>query len=433
MRALTGASLYTQVLGTDASPLVPALFDTRIKSVAIQKMQGKVWAGVAVAVAALCVVVAVYIVVSERRDTDGNTPRMHAAPSLPAAAAVTQLFKPPKATPPKSDAPRVPPPVKQVPQPPEPQHKSRYLMMREDVMNDKLVAPPVQVRSPLVVPHHLEYTLRHRKYTFQSDQRDQLMYPSPAYYRLKLLVPLRNVVAITLSSGVFPITEYNVNAYNQYVDIDVGGTVYTVQVPQGEYTESTLAPAVQTAIQALGPPLAGVTVTLDPLTRRITVANAAAFTLLFRTGPSVNKSMWQVLGFLQLDTTPALSTTAPGMIDLAGALAIDMFIEEVSCNIDSTDNAVARISLQKFTPVSSLTYFTPTNYGVLRKFWPIGRLQYLTFQFMVKVSELQPDGQVIVKYRPYDFNERNHTMQLAFSCKEYESPQDEFVELDPQS
>jgi hypothetical protein len=305
--------------------------------------------------------------------------------------------------------------------------------MREDVMNDALTAPPVQLRQPLVVPHHLEYTLRHRKYTFQSDQRDQLMYPSPSYYRLKLLVPLRNIVAITLSSGVFPITEYNVNAYNQFLDIDVGGTVYTIQVPEGEYTETTLAPAVQAAIQALGPPLAGFTVVLDPLTRRITVANAAPFTLLFRSGPSVNKSLWQVLGFLQVDVGPALSVTSSGVIDLAGTTAIDMFIEEVSCNIDSTDNAVARISLQKFSPVSSLTYFTPTNYGVLRKFWPIGRLQYLTFQLMVKVSELQPDGTVVVKYRPYEFNGRNHTMQLAISCKEYESPQDEFVELDPQS
>jgi len=140
-----------------------------------------------------------------------------------------------------------------------------------------------------------------------------------------------------------------------------------------------------------------------------------------------------VLGFLQVDVGPSVSVTSSGVIDLAGTTAIDMFIEEVSCNIDSTDNAVARISLQKFSPVSSLTYFTPTNYGVLRKFWPIGRLQYLTFQLMVKVSELQPDGTLVVKYRPYDFNGRNHTMQLAISCKEYESPQDEFVELDPQS
>lgn len=305
--------------------------------------------------------------------------------------------------------------------------------MAEEVVHDTLTAPPVQIRAPLVVPHQLHYTLRHRKYTFQSDQRDQLMYPDPAYYRLKLLVPLRNVVAITLSSGVFPITEYNVNAYNQYLDIEVGGMVYTVLLPQGDYTDATLPAALQAAITALGAPLNTFTVTLDPLTRQLTVANPAPFSLLFRTGPSVNQSLWQVLGFLQLDTPAGVTITAPGVIDLSGTLALDMFIEEVSCNIDSVDNAVARISMQKFTPVSLLTYFTPTNNGVLRKFWPIGRLQYLTFQFMVKVPELQPDGQVVVKYRRYAFNKRNHTMQLTISCKEYESPQDEFVELDPQS
>lgn len=417
-------------------------------------MQGKVWAGLAAAVAALCVLLAVYIVVT-RREEDAVEDAVEAAvPDMTDAsrASYTSSYTPPPGTtltPPATRLPRVTrtrggerdpvkpatSPLPRASPPPDapPTHKSRYQLMREDVMNDALTAPPVQLRKPLVVPHHLEYTLRHRKYTFQSDQRDQLMYPSPSYYRLKLLVPLRNVVAITLSSGVFPITEYNVNAYNQFLDIDVGGTVYTIQVPEGEYTETTLAAAVQAAIQALGPPLAGFTVALDPLTRRITVANAAPFTLLFRSGPSVNKSMWQVLGFLQVDVGPSLSVTGSGVIDLAGTTAIDMFIEEVSCNIDSTDNAVARISLQKFSPVSSLTYFTPTNYGVLRKFWPIGRLQYLTFQLMVKVSELQPDGTLVVKYRPYEFNGRNHTMQLAISCKEYESPQDEFVELDPQS
>lgn len=394
-------------------------------------MHGKVWAGLASAVAALCVLAAVFVLLAERR---GNrlptTPLLvddlRAETPAPVRRSMPPVAIPASTPPPMPVAVAATLPKKSVP-------KTRHQMMQEDALNDKLVAPRVQTRSPLVVPHHLEYTLRHRKYTFQSDQRDQLLYPSPAYYRLKLLVPLRNVIAISLSSGVFPIAEFNVNAYNQYLDIDIAGTVYTVQVPEGDYTETTLAAAVQAAIVALGPPLAGFTVALDPLTHRITVANAAAFSLLFRTGPSVNKSMWQVLGFPQLDTATAVSVAAPGVVDLAGTLAVDMFIEEVSCNIDSTDNAVARIDLEKFTPVSALTYFTPTSNGVLRKFWPISRLQYLTFQFMVKVNELQPDGQVVVKYRPYEFNGRNHTMQLAISCKEYESPQDEFVELDPQS
>ncbi len=400
-------------------------------------MRGKAWAVLPVCVAALCVVAGVYILMYERqRCQDGAV----------MATATTMQLQPPASPPPSLPAyPPVP-----TPQPPAPKtrlsttvftpHHHQHLghvpaprVATVKGQEEELVAPAAQVRAPLVVSHKLEYMMRHRKYTFQSDQRDQLMYPTPAFYRLKLLVPLRNVVAIALSSGVFPITEYNVNPYNQWLDLDVGGTVYSIQLPQGEYTDSTLAPALQAAITGYGAPLNTFTVAFDPLTRRITVANAAPFSLLFRTGPHVNTSLWQVIGFPQLDTVTGASVTAPGVIDLAGALAIDMFIDEVSTNIDSTDNAVARISLQKFTPVSALTYFTPTNYGVLRKFWPIGRLQYLTFRFMVKVSELQPDGQVVIKYRPYEFNERNHTMQLTMTCKEYESPQDEFVELDPQS
>jgi hypothetical protein len=306
--------------------------------------------------------------------------------------------------------------------------------MQHDGIQDAraMVPPKAQVRSPLIISHDLQYTRRHRKYTFQSDQRDQTQFPTPAVYRLQLLIPLRNVVAITLSSGVFPITEPNVNLYNQWLDIDVGGTAYAVQVPPGEYTTATLAAAIQAAITAI-PALAAFTVTLDPLTLRLTLTHAAAFSLLFRTGVHVNQSLWQVMGFLQEDTAVALSVTAPGVIDLAGTLAIDMFIAEISDNIDSTDNAVARIDLQKFTPTSTLTYFQPTDNGVPRYFWPISRLQYLTFQFMVKWTELMPNGARIIRYRPYLFQGRNHSMQLTISCKEYHSPHEDVVELDPQS
>lgn len=183
-----------------------------------------------------------------------------------------------------------------------PQYKSRFQLMQQDTLQDALVAPKPQIRSPLIVSHDLQYKFQHKKYTFQSQQRDVLQYPSPAVYRVQLLVPLRNVVAITLSAGVFPITEFNVNPYNNKLDFRVGATVYTVVLPEGEYTPATLVADLQTAITSLGPPLALFTVTLDPLTGKVIIANAAPFDLLFRSGPSVNESLWQVLGFYNWTT-----------------------------------------------------------------------------------------------------------------------------------
>lgn len=316
----------------------------------------------------------------------------------------------------------------------KPQYKSRFQLMQQDTLHDALVAPKPQIRSPLTVSHDLQYKFQHKKYTFQSQQRDMLQYPSPAVYRVQLVVPLRNVVAITLSAGVFPLTEFNVNSYNNKLDINVTGTVYTAVLPEGEYTPATLATNLQAAITAVGPPLLLFTVTLNPLTGKVIIADVAPFTLLFRTGPSVNDSLWQVLGFLQLDYNALSGTiTAPGVIDLSGTLAIDLFVEEIKENIDSTDNAMARIDLQKYTPTSLLTYFSPTENGVPRFFWPIARLQYLTFKFMVKYIALLPDGSQMIEYRPYCFNGRNHTMQLTITSKEYRSPHEDVVELDPQS
>lgn len=389
----------------------------------------KAWAVLPMLVALLCVVAAVYVLTTERRRCrelvmTPHTPEQPRTPNFlpePLAPHVPHVAPRPR------DLPRAEAPRSNVPA-----SKSRFEQLQRDWKQDVLVPPVAQIRSPLVVSHDLQYTRRHRKYTFQSDQRDQAQYPSPANYRLQLLVPLRNVIAITLSSGVFPISEPNVNVYNQWLDIELGGTVYEVQLPEGDYTATSLPTALQTAITAV-PALAGFTVTLDPLTQQVTLNNAAPFSLLFATGPHVNSSLWQLLGFLQQDTVTGTSVTGTGIIDLSGALAVDLFVDEISDNIDSIDNAVARIDLQRNLISSTLTFFRPTDNGVPRYFWPISRLQYLTFQFKVKWSELLPNGTRMVRYRPYLFQGRNHTMQLTISSKEYHSPHEDVVELDPQS
>lgn len=297
------------------------------------------------------------------------------------------------------------------------------------------VAPRPQAREPLIVAHKLQYGRKLYKYTFQSDQRDTALFPTPAFYRIQLLVPLRNVVGIFLNSAVIPISEPAVNPYNQWIDIDVGGTLYQVMVPEGDYSDGfTLASGIQAAIQAMGGPLALFTVSYTLLTRSLTVnTNGAPCIIKWRTGPNVNRSMWVVMGFPREDTADAVVHLAPGIIDLAGPLALDVFIEEIRSQINSADNPFVRINLQKFTPTSTITYFTPTEGGLPLTFWPIARLAYLTFNFTVKYTELLPNGELVVKYRPYDFKERQHTFQLTVQTKEYKNVFEDVVELDPQS
>ena len=352
------------------------------------------------------------------------------------AAASTSSYPPSSSYPSGHAAPSYPAPSAQygtlVAPPKTPWQLAQEAHLKEQSTEE---APKPQARMPLYSSTKMQYGRKLLKYTFQSDQRDLTLYPSPSYYRIQLELPLRNVIGIHMDQAVVPISEPNVNPYNQWIDIDVGGTLYQVQVPEGEYSDGfSLAAGVEAAIQAVGGPLAAFTVTYTFLTRKLTVnSNGPACILKWRTGPNVNRSMWVVMGFPREDTANTPVHVAPGIIDLAGALAIDVFIDEIETHINSVDNQFVRISLQKFTPASTVTYFTPTTAGLPVTFWPIARLQYLTFRFLVKYTALLPDGQVVVRYRPYDFQGRNHTFMVAVQTREYRNIMEDFVELDPQS
>lgn len=405
-------------------------------------------------VALLCVVVACYIVwlgpslakEGEDEELDMQKPRVprQRLPRSPITSAPT-MFKPSPVPPApvaamssktnavlsKTDAPPPKPvPVKKswvqklAPRTP-------WQRLQEADLREALQAPAPPLRVPLMpAPVPLDYTARLRKYRFQSATRS-LEFPDPAFYRVTLPVVQRNVVSITLAKCVFPVSEYVVNAYNKWVDVDVGGTVYSVEMEEGDvFTSTQLAALLQTAFGNAG--LGTFTVTAVPLQRKLSIQSGGpTFSLLFRTGEHVNESAWMLLGFPRDDTSPAASVVAPGIVDLTGTSAVDFFIDEVSNHLDSVDACVARIDLARYSGSVDTTYYSPSDTGQVQFFWPISRLIYLTFRFMVPQAVLLPNGSIIQRYRPYQFNGRQHVLELNIVAKEYKSVIEESVELEP--
>ena len=312
-------------------------------------------------------------------------------------------------------------------------HKDDIIEQRALAKNTSVVAN----RAALSTPHApLTYTTRLRRLTFQSAARDTVLYPSPAYYRMNLAVVQRNVIGIGLNLAVIPVSEFNVNIYTQWLDIEVAGVVYSVKLPEGNYVNVPTVPAnnfsaaLEAAIVATSPVLAAYTVTFNTLTLKVVVdTNGAPCSLRFGTGPNVNRSLWEIMGFPRTDTANLAVQEGVGTVNLAGALAIDLFIEEISNAIDATDNAFARIDLNR-VGTNDNCFFTPPGDGLPRYFWPIGRLTFVTFNFKVRWTELLPDGTIIETYRPYLFNERQHTLRLDFVSKEYKSPFEDSIELE---
>ena len=316
---------------------------------------------------------------------------------------------------------------------------SAWLLRQQDeiVEHSKLVTPSPGVRSALLCSQVsaplLGYVKRLRRFSFMSEARDPVKYPSPAYYRSTLPIPQKNVVAIGLNLAVIPLSEYNINEYNAWLDIDVAGVTYSVLLPVGTYNGTTIAPGLQAAIVATNVALAAYTVTLTPLTSKITIdTNGPPCVLLFRTGPHVNRNLWQVLGFPRFaDTLDLAVHVAPGTVSLFGAMSIDVFIDEISNSIQSTDNAFARIDLLRTVVTADVTFFTPPGDGLPLAFWPISRLTFLTFSMLVKYTEITATGDLVERYRPYLFNGRDHILRLDIITQEYKSPLEESIELEP--
>ena len=269
-----------------------------------------------------------------------------------------------------------------------------------------------------------------------SECRDNEVWPTPAAWRLTLTTPMRNVSSVALRSVALHASEHTVDVWNQSIDISLGGTTYEITVLVGEHTTGdALAAAVQAAIRATDPALVAFTVSYTALTDIITIAEVtpAAFTLLWRTGPNADTSMWKTLGYTLTDTTSVLvggshNAVAPGRIDLMGVLALDVFADELD---HSVAGPIGRVQLQRTVAGDTPVYQRYNYINEAHTFWPISRLTFLTLRFMVERARVNQDGTIMRDYRPYVFNGRNNTIRLDFGCTEYVNPMEHDVQLDP--
>jgi len=283
---------------------------------------------------------------------------------------------------------------------------------------------------------HLPTHRRVWKLNFDASCRDTDVWPSTSEWRVDLPTTMRNISSVTLRSiGLMP-SEYTVDAYNNTIDVSFGGSVYTVTVPSGVYaTGGVLATAVGAAIVATDAALAGFSATYTALTDTLTISEStpAAFTLLFQSGASAGTatSMWRTLGFLRTDTPSVLvggshDAVAPGRVDLTGVLAIDVFADELTTSLDGP---IGRVLLDR--SVSGDPVFQESHHEDYHQFWPLGRLKFLTFRFMVQFGRQSDDGTVVCDYRPYMFHGRDVSLRLDFGETSYVNPMEADVQLGP--
>lgn len=98
---------------------------------------------------------------------------------------------------------------------------------------------------------------------------------------------------------------YKITDLNKYIDIEFSSVNYTVEMPTGTYSPTSLVYEISAGLsETVGP---GFSVVFDRATRKFTISHASNFSLLFLTGTFASQSIKSLIGFDSLDLSGANS------------------------------------------------------------------------------------------------------------------------------
>jgi hypothetical protein len=167
-----------------------------------------------------------------------------------------------------------------------------------------------------------------RTVLIDSRDRDYDKYPTPSIYRIRLPTVYRNVTSARLVSAEVPSTFYIFTAAAQNTTLKVTSsapnTSYTISIPDGNYTQTSVTSAIQTVLNATAQPDGlAFSVTVDAATSKLRIActSHASTTVSVDTTSAPSKpTEWGLgyfLGFQRGTVRSGTgSVTAPSLINM---------------------------------------------------------------------------------------------------------------------
>lgn len=154
--------------------------------------------------------------------------------------------------------------------------------------------------------------------------------------------------SISILSAQIPVSFYNINVYTDVLKIQIGVSVYTITLTNGNYNSTTLVAEMQ--IQLIAQGLTDFTIVYSSTTGKMTISRATSFTILFS-----GSTILGVLGYSQTIDTVGLSLTGINPLNLLGSLRVRVLSTQLSTlNIDSSIKG--GISLLASIPIEAPPY-----------------------------------------------------------------------------
>lgn len=151
-------------------------------------------------------------------------------------------------------------------------------------------------------------------------------------YCFNLPFGLDGVKSIELMTCNFPMTSYNVNSSNNYLYLNDGSSKI-IQLTKGNYDIYDFVPMLE---QALNDSSAiNFTVTYSLVSMMLTVTGDSNFSFEFS---NTTNSIAYLMGFNNVNTTPALTQVAPKCLNLSSPMYFNIIISELGMSTKSTNS-----------------------------------------------------------------------------------------------
>lgn len=116
-------------------------------------------------------------------------------------------------------------------------------------MNERIIRNSADAyfsNAVIKTPHHLDTRLE--RVVIDSRERNISLFPNPNQYEIAFADDILHVKSIRLLSSAFPFVSYLINNNNNLIHFAIGATTYTATVSIGNYTTTTLAAAIESAL-----------------------------------------------------------------------------------------------------------------------------------------------------------------------------------------
>lgn len=208
-----------------------------------------------------------------------------------------------------------------------------------------------------------------------SSKRNTAIYPSNNSWKYNCIKnTYQNIKKVELVQAIIPNTQYIINSNNNVITITGNGQPYAGTIVNGNYTPSTLATAIATALNNNGSTLTYTCSVDTNISYLFTITSSNTVTLNF----SKNTILGNILGFGVTDTTAGTTFTGTNVCSVNTTRFWKLSIEELGTNYETNIPSLFTFIIPNNSTFGTITYYKLSDGNFTMSYETTGAKDYIT-------------------------------------------------------